>query len=480
MTKKAKRGAGLNAPKAAAADGSVSAWEDDPGSGVIVNRPVPELGKTPLAFAFPRAPAKAGVYPQGTAEFRYWTAAEALRRGADYWAKCIPLTNWEVGPTLKVILDEGTDLNAYYDRAALNFFHGPAPEAGTVYSGESPDIVCHEMGHAVLDSFKPQLWSAGSQEVAAFHESFADISALLSAIQLPSLRADILTTTGGALYRSSRLSRLAEQLGAAIRAQSPDAVDSDCLRNAVNSFTYQDPKTLPSSAPASQLSSEPHSFSRVFTGAFFEMLGAALTAKAADAQRPTDLELVTVSDDLARILVEGIKAAPVVANWYAQVASSMVLAAGGVDEAYGPIIKAVFVRRAILSLHSATAMAQFSQVRAAVVPPGVTTELPVLGITATHYGIDGLLFLESAAQPRAYLVTAAATDASPLDQASGSAAAQEFADDLFTRGRVDCGDIVQKQHRLEHGERLKTHRLKKCEGGAKLERVLFDCGLCKR
>ena len=52
-----------------------------------------------------------------------------------------------------------------------------------------------------------------------------------------------------------------------ISTEQPDAVDPDCLRNAVNSFTYQDPVNLPPMAPARQLSSEPHSFSRVFTGA---------------------------------------------------------------------------------------------------------------------------------------------------------------------------------------------------------------------
>ena len=30
--------------------------------------------------------------------------------------------------------------------------------AGTmVFTGESPDVVCHEMGHAVLDAIRPQL-----------------------------------------------------------------------------------------------------------------------------------------------------------------------------------------------------------------------------------------------------------------------------------------------------------------------------------
>src|ERR1700722_19873079 len=280
---------------------TVSAWEDDPATKVQITRPVPVLSKKPLAYSFPSPAPKPGMYPPGTVEFRYWTAAEALRRGADFWAARVPLSKWEVGPVLKVILDKGMDLNAYYDREALNFFHGPMP-SGTAYSGESPDIVCHEMGHAVLDSFKPELWGAASHEAAAFHEAFADISAILSALQLPSLRTAILSDTGGHFYRNSRLSRLAEQLGAAIRAQHPDAVDSDCLRNAVNSFTYQDPVNLPAMAPATQLSSEPHSFSRVFSGAAYEALGSMLSATAAKPAAPTEKELASVANDLGGIL----------------------------------------------------------------------------------------------------------------------------------------------------------------------------------
>ena len=186
----------------------VSVWEDDPEPAVQVTRPLPDPSKRPLAYRFPgRAPAPGGQ--PGTASFRYWTAAEALRRGADFWAPRLPSGNWEVGASLSVLLDEGEDLNAFYDRRALNFFHGTGP-SGTVYSGESPDVVCHEMGHAILDSIKPQLWDAGSIEAAAFHESFGDMSAILSALQLQSLRSAILQDTGGHLYQSSRLTRLAE------------------------------------------------------------------------------------------------------------------------------------------------------------------------------------------------------------------------------------------------------------------------------
>ncbi|TCU35600.1 hypothetical protein [Rhizobium azibense] len=470
-----------NAPSPTPA-GTVDSWEDDPESAVALTVPTPDLSKTPLAFSFPAQGPAPGTYPQGTSQFRYWATAAALRRGADYWANRVPLTQWYGGPSLKVVLDKGFDLGANYDRTALNFYHGPGL-TGTVFTCESPDVSCHEMGHAVLDAFKPGLWGAASQEAAAFHESFADISALMSAIQIPSLRTAILTVTGGNLYTKSRLSRLAEQLGSALRAQDPDLAEADCLRNAVNSFNYQDPTTLPSMAPMSQLSSEPHSFSRIFTGAFFEILGASLAAKAANPGAPTEAELLAVADDLAGFLVQGVMWAPIVANWYAHVAASMVIAAQS-DTTYSSISKGVFVGRNILSLQSASSLPMISQVKslAAAAKPASAAEepLPMVGLPASHYGIDGVLFVQAAAEPRKFLVTAAGFDAEPVAPPSGTASAKAFVDDLFMRGRVDYGAVVDPEHRLARDRKVKTHALVKVAGGARLERRLFNCGLCAR
>jgi hypothetical protein len=207
-----------------------------------------------------------------------------------------------LGDTLPILLDEGEDFNAFYDRQALNFFHGTAG-GRPVFSGESPDEVCYEEGHAVLNALRPALFDAGSIEAAAFHEAFGDMSALLAALQLPTMRAAILAETGGDLRRSSRLSRLAEQLGWAIRQFAPDAVKPDCLRNAANSFFYTNPEGLPSTAPAASLSSEAHAFSRVFTGAFLEALAGGFRLASAD---PSEADLQAVSLDLARLLVAGI------------------------------------------------------------------------------------------------------------------------------------------------------------------------------
>jgi hypothetical protein len=481
MAKSKKRAIRRSAARKSAAAGStnVSAWEDDPGDGVLMTRPVPDLTKKPLAFSFPKPAPQPDQYHPGTAQFRYWTAAEALRRGADFWAARVPLTNWEVGQTLNVILDEGPDLNAFYDRKALNFFHGPSP-GGTVYSGESPDVVCHEMGHAILDSFKPQLWGAASDETAAFHESFADISAILSALQLQSLRTAILTDTRGHFYTNSRLSRLAEQLGAAIRAQQPDAVDPDCLRNAVNSFLYQDPNSLPPSAPASQLSSEAHSFSRVFTGAFYEALGSLLAVAASDPSHPTEQELLAGANDLAGILVTAIKQAPVVANWYAQVAGGMVQVAGAVNKAYPAVLKGVFVRRSILSLQSATSVQSLQKSIAGAAAPQDWSTVPLaqVAIPAAHYGLDQPLVVDTASHARTFLATSAAPDASQIQPVNAVSAAQAFVDDLFSRGRVDYANVGRPEARIEHGRRLRSHRLVKRTGSVYLERALFDCGFC--
>jgi hypothetical protein len=459
---------------------TISVWEDDPESAVIVARPVPDLKKTPLAYNFPAHAPKPAPYKPGTQNFRYWVAAEALRRGADFWASRISGINWQMGESINVILDGGEDLNAYYDRQALNFFHGPGPN-GVIFSGESPDVLCHEMGHAILDAIKPELWDVASHEAAAFHESFGDISAILSALQLSSLRVAILSDTGGHLYRNSRLSRLAEQLGSAIRAQFPDKVERDCLRNAVNSFSYQDPIRLPSLAPASQLSSEPHSFSRVFTGGFLQALAGLLTISAADSNAPTEQELLDAANAMADILVAAVRDAPVVSNFYSQIAAGMVQVSSGIDRKYSAVLKAVFTQRAILSMQSATTMEAFEPavkaIRAAAPAARATGPAPSmrLALSAVQYGLgDRPLLVEAPAQIRRFAVSAAAHDFGALEPASSATAAQAFVEELFRRGKIDHGKIDILDTGFDRG--LKTHQLVEAEEGIALERRLFDCG----
>jgi hypothetical protein len=163
--------------------GQIYGRQDDPGECKTPFtppelRPTPDVTISPLRMAIPGIPApEARPYPVSTAEFRYWSAAEAAARGAAFWRDLMPAgVTWQPGEPLNLLLDEGEDLNAYYDRQALKFFHGWAG-GRTVYSGESPDVICHEQGHAILDALRPELFNAGTIEAAAFHESFGDLSA---------------------------------------------------------------------------------------------------------------------------------------------------------------------------------------------------------------------------------------------------------------------------------------------------------------
>ena len=333
---------------------SILAWEDDPlSTDKPIQRPKPDLESLLLKVTINEKLPLPKKYKVGTPEFRYWTAAEALQRGLEFWSNFLPKgKTWQTGPALQVWLDDDTPwLNAYYERCkycprcehnhcklhpekdtpcdtdhfGLSFFHDTV-HGTKVYSGESPDIVCHELGHAVLDALQPKLWCANLVEVAAFHESFADISAILSALQLPSLRQSILEETQGRLYQSSRLTRLGEQLGWAIRQLYPDKVEQDCLRNAVNSFFYQDPNTLAPISPIYSLSTEEHSFSRIFTGAFFNALAGMFEIHTLLSNKLDEEGLRKVSYDMGQLLVDAVMAEESSIYYFSQVAGNMIRA----------------------------------------------------------------------------------------------------------------------------------------------------------
>jgi hypothetical protein len=477
-----KKRASRAAPKASTPQKIVSTWEQDPGSGdqvsggPLVQRPAPQLSAAPLPTAIrnPRRAPAAKVYSPGTAEFRYWAAADALRRGSDYWGSLLPGVAWEVGARLPVDLDHGVDLNAYYDRVGLRFFHGAAG-GRTLYSGESPDVVCHELGHAILDSIKPQLWDAASLEVAAFHESFGDMSAILTALQLPSVRQGVLSETGGALYRNSRVSRLAEQLGWAIRQDFPTAVDRDCLRNAVNSFFYRDPDTLPSSAPASMLSSEPHSFSRVFTAGFFEGLAGMLAARPArDAAN-----LLQVSQDMGKILVAAIRAAPVVPTFYSQVAANMLQIADTQLKGYRQALKSAFVRHGVVSPVAAVAIPASKALGR--ISAMVSRQLPKVELAVAEYGLGiKSIIVHAAGDPMRLEVAGAALAVGSVTPQSHDEAAKSFFEDLLRRGKLrlqgiaGARAIVSVPHAPQTHD-TNTHELRREGKSVVLRRVRIDC-----
>jgi hypothetical protein len=418
-----------------------------------------------------------GVYDSDTREFRYWALAEALARGAGYWSGVLPGNiTWqeENGARLMAVLDEGANLNAFYDRNGLHFFHGSV-HGVTVYSGISADIVCHELGHAVLDAVKPQLFDTASIEVAAFHEAFGDCSAILSDLQIDSLRDKVLTDTDGRVVTASQLSRLAESLGWAIRQLIPDATDPNCLRSAVNSFYYQPPATLPPSAPASNLSSEPHNFSRVFTGGFFRMLGGVFRAQA---QHDSD-GLRDATQDAGRLLIEGVRRSPVIPGFFAQVAANMVAADAELfNGRYRGAIRSGFVGTGVLSVQSAATLGSTERLEAA---PALTDldeldELPRQPLPASLYGLPRDLLVRAAAQPRRFGVASGLSDVGDAEPPAPDQAATSFVEDLIRRGRIDIDQEALGEAPIIPGT-YTTHEIGAVDGALELRRTRFDCGL---
>ena len=120
------------------------------------------------------------------------------------------------------------DANAYYDpdKSALLFGYFVAADAyqganypgGLVFTCLSPDIVAHEVTHAILDSIHHRYLEDTNPDVAAFHEAFADVVALLQRFTFRQLVEDRLYAAGGRMDRQGFvLGELATQFGEALK-----------------------------------------------------------------------------------------------------------------------------------------------------------------------------------------------------------------------------------------------------------------------
>ncbi len=218
--------------------------------------------------------AVAGKFDPHTPEFQYWQAKLGLIAGLRAWRQIDGrfLRRWFGDQNqLAVLTDAGDDLNAFYDRDSLQFFSHTFGGV-TVNSAESVDVVTHEEGHAFLDAIRPDFFDVPFIEVGALHEAFGDCMAIVTALEDRAIRDAVLASTPD-LAANHFVESLAEALGDAIaREFGASSVDVGALRHALNTFQYADPTSLPPDAPADQLSGEVHSFARVFSGAFYDVI----------------------------------------------------------------------------------------------------------------------------------------------------------------------------------------------------------------
>ena len=238
------------------------------------------------------------------------------------------IPRWPGTSNLQVIPRAGVDLNAAYDRRNLLFFAASNPRfGGSIYTCDSTDIVAHELGHAILDAYRPEMWSAMSLEIASFHEAFADFVALMNIMTHDQALIYALNQTGENIRNPNVISKLAEQFGLAIYNISPpnSGRSRDYLRYANNTFNYVNPSTLPADAQANQLAAEPHSFGQIFLGAFYDIL-AMIYEDIKSTGVPAIDALKQSRDLITRYVLKSIQNAPLNARFYNSMAKTILWA----------------------------------------------------------------------------------------------------------------------------------------------------------
>jgi hypothetical protein len=169
--------------------------------------------------------------------------------------------------------------NAYYSppKKALLFGYfkantenaGDNLPGGLVFSCLSHDVVAHETTHALLDGLHRYYQEQTNQDIAAFHEAFADIVALFQHFTIPEALKYTIARTRDDLRKDNLLADLAQQFGQA-------SSGSRALRSALG---------IPPKATDYESADEAHDRGAVLLAAVFQAFLEIYDARIADLKR---------------------------------------------------------------------------------------------------------------------------------------------------------------------------------------------------
>jgi hypothetical protein len=477
-------------------------------------------GKTD--FDFGKLPAMQ-VWPLDTEEFRVWQCREAVLRALATWEKIAgPLAHWQGSPLrrkLPVEVDEGSDLNAYYDRASLGYYHFKSTVTKkTRYFAASADVVSHEAGHAFLDAVRPELWDSNFPEPNAFHEAFGDCIAILTSLSDASTRKALLAQDPK-LSKANFVETLIESLAYGICDHDPQHNGAK-PRHGRNTYKWSLPSTLPDDGGPGVLINEVHSFGQVFVGCFYDVIRNVFAMQ----KKRDSKALWQAAQRAGKLLVRGAVKAVHTPRFYQAVGRAMTLE----DEAlhggrHHDAIRLAFKRHGIL-LGSVAAIAPRAALRGeapsprragALVSRETLTDLrarlgvaPRAALRMRTFHLGGQPVAEAVHEravslkglsPKLANVVALGTEPTLIGAANRRAAVlgalpdtqatqdevRAYVASLVRRGAIAYDGAAAKRKRRGRGAiasptAAPTHAIVRVGGQAVLKRVRFSCGSCSR
>ena len=266
------------------------------------------------------------IYPIGDPSFVFWQCRQAALLAIEAWEHVSgPLRSWQSGSRLLTHNpNRAVGLDANYDRASVSFNRWPV-QGTTTFTGASTDAVAHEVGHAILDAERPDLWDSLLAEVTAFHEGFADCIALLVAL-LDRKVVDALFNGAPnpkhVLNAGNLAGQVAESVASAFLSSFGAHHPNSRPRQLKNQLQWAIPTTLPANPTPANLSREPHSFGRVFTGCIYDTIDNIYQSR----PRHTKRALKHAATTAGTLLAAAVKSAPEDIRFYRAVGRAMILA----------------------------------------------------------------------------------------------------------------------------------------------------------
>lgn len=265
-------------------------------------------------------------------------------------------------PRITVDPHVGSQANAFYsEQDHLIGFHSFQMNGTPVNTAWSADIVSHETAHAVLDGLRDLYNESFGLGPSAFHESFGDITAILVALHDDSLVRRLLDWTKGNLQLDNFVAAVAEQLTAALRQGTADYRRGHTvyLRNAVNRLQYLpfDSLRYAPQDPDVELGLQPHNYSRLFTGTFYDILAGIY--ESLKLRLPSHIAIYGARNTAAHLLIGAIELGPVGEFDFSDMARALLAA----DQAfyggrYSDVLAGAFEKRDLLSRGDSAAFIQ--------------------------------------------------------------------------------------------------------------------------